>query len=191
MKSPGSQASTKCSHPRQPGSAFLISWHCTWSGGMWILFLGSWDGDILLCGRPWPLHSSWHAPRANHVVFLWQLGLAAIGLTADYLDASALEPVKQGFQYGAKHCADLIPDDHMGNELLSHPFEHPFCLATWAEEAVIGLGLHSSGLYILCWAMVWVKMRGFMVWKSTTACVVLRLPPLLFRWLNLCLDGGP
>ena len=39
MRSHGFQASTKRSHPRQPGSAFLIAQHCTRSGWRRISFL--------------------------------------------------------------------------------------------------------------------------------------------------------
>ena len=42
---------------------------------------------------------------------------------ADDLDASTLEPVEESFQGRAGHCADLVPDDHTGNELLPHPFQ--------------------------------------------------------------------
>ena len=45
------------------------------------------------------------------------------------LDAPTLEPVEEGFQRGVRHCADLVPYDHTGNELLSHPFGHPVGLA--------------------------------------------------------------
>ena len=65
--------------------------------------------------------------------------------TADDLDNPTLEPVKEGFQSGAGHCADLIPDDHTGKEFLSHPFARPVPLAAPAEEAVIGLGLGAPG----------------------------------------------
>ena len=50
-------------------------------------------------------------------------------------------PVEEGLQSAAGHCADLIPDVHTENELLSHPFGRPLCLATPAEEVVVGLGL--------------------------------------------------
>ena len=59
---------------------------------------------------------------------------------ADDLDAPTLAPVEEGFQSGVGHCADLVPDDHMGNELLPNPFGRPLCLATPTEEAVIDLG---------------------------------------------------
>ena len=35
---------------------------------------------------------------------------------ADDLGAPTLEPVEEGFQSGAGHCANLVPDDHTGNE---------------------------------------------------------------------------
>ena len=38
--------------------------------------------------------------------------------------------LRNSFQVGAVHCADLVTDDHTGNELLPHPFRRPLCLAT-------------------------------------------------------------
>ena len=73
--------------------------------------------------------------------------------TADDLDAPTLEPVEEGFQSGAGHCADLVPDDHTGNEFLSHPFGRPVRLAAPAEEAVIGLGLDAPGPHLFGQAM--------------------------------------
>ena len=73
--------------------------------------------------------------------------------TADDLDASTLEPVKEGFQSGAGHCADLVPDDHTGNEFLPHPFGRPLCLATPVEEAVVGLHLDTPGPHLFGQAM--------------------------------------
>ena len=64
---------------------------------------------------------------------------------ANALDAPIQEPAEEGSQNGAGHCADLVPDDHTGNEFLSHPFGLPVCLATPAEEAVIGLALDAPG----------------------------------------------
>ena len=61
--------------------------------------------------------------------------------TADDLDASTIEPVEESFQGGAGHCADLVPDDHTGNEILPHSFRRTLRLATQSEEAVVGLGL--------------------------------------------------
>ena len=68
--------------------------------------------------------------------------------TADDLDAPTLEPAKKGFQGRAGHRAELILDDHMGNEFLPHPFECPLCLTTPAEKAVIGLGLDAPGPHL-------------------------------------------
>ena len=65
--------------------------------------------------------------------------------TADDLDAATLEPVKEDLQRGAGYREFLVPDDHPGNELLPRPFGRPVCLATPAEEAVIGLGLDAPG----------------------------------------------
>ena len=73
--------------------------------------------------------------------------------TADDLDAPTLKPVEEGFQSGAGHCADLVPDDHTGNEFLSHPFGRPVHLAAAAVEAVIGLGLDAPGLHLFGQAM--------------------------------------
>ena len=68
--------------------------------------------------------------------------------TADDLDAPTLESVEEGFQSGAGHCADLVPDDHTGNEFLSHPLGRPVGLAAPAEETVIGLGLDAPGPHL-------------------------------------------
>ena len=94
-----------------------------------------------LCGLPRPLLNRRHACGASRVAFLRWLGAAALIATADVLDAPSLEPVEEGLQCGAGHCADLVPDDHTGNEFLSHPFRGPVRLAAPSEEAVIGLGL--------------------------------------------------
>ena len=55
-------------------------------------------------------------------------GRLPLVVAADDLDAPTLEPVEEGFQSGAGHYADLVPDDHTGNELLSHPFGRPLCI---------------------------------------------------------------
>ena len=80
--------------------------------------------------------------------------------TADDLGAPTLEPVEEGFQSGAGHCVDLVPDDHTGNEILSHPFGHPVRLAAPAEEAVIGLGLGAPGPHLFGQAMGWGEDEG-------------------------------
>ena len=74
----------------------------------------------LLCNRAKPVvgHVSGDRGRLSPVA------------TADDLDASTLEPVEESFQGGAGHCADLVPNDHTGNELLPHPFRRPLRLAT-------------------------------------------------------------
>ena len=64
--------------------------------------------------------------------------------TAGVLDAVTREPVKEDLPRGAGYHEFLVPDDP-GNELLPHPFGRPFCLATPAEEVVIGLGLDAPG----------------------------------------------
>ena len=62
-------------------------------------------------------------PVVWHISGDW--GRLPLDAKADDLDATSLEPVEEGFQNGAGHCADLVPDDHMGNEFLSHPFRRP------------------------------------------------------------------
>ena len=79
-----------------------------------------------------------------------RLSLVAI---ADDLDAWTFEPAEESFQGGAGHCADLVPDDHTGNELLPHPFRCPRRLATPSEEAVVGLGLDAPGPHLFGQAM--------------------------------------
>ena len=101
--------------------------------------------------------------------------------TADDLDAPSLESVEEGFQSGAGHCADLVPDDHTGNEFLSHPFRRPVRLAAPAEEAVIGQVLDALARISLARRWVGVKTRGLLVRKSSIARVVLPLPPPPFR----------
>ena len=118
MRSHGFQASTKCSHPRQPGSTFRTS-------------------------RTKPLVGHFSGNRGR-------LSLVA---TADDLDALTLGPVEESFQGGSGHCADLVPDDHTGNELLPHPFRLPLHLATPTEEAVVGLGLDAPGSHLFGQAM--------------------------------------
>ena len=81
-----------------------------------------------------PHHSKWQVavqPRGASFRAFLRMSLVA----------STLEPVEKSFQGGAEHCADLVPDDHTGNELLPHPFRRPLRLVTPSEEAVIGLGL--------------------------------------------------
>ena len=73
--------------------------------------------------------------------------------TADDLDASTLEPVEESFQGGAGHGADLVSDDHTGNELLPHPFRRPLRLATPSEEAVVVLGLDAPCPHLFGQAM--------------------------------------
>ena len=80
-------------------------------------------------------------------------GRLSMVATADDLNASTLEPVEESFQGGAGHCADLVRDDHTGNELLPHPFRRPLRLATSSEEAVVGLGLDAPGSHLFGQAM--------------------------------------
>ena len=97
----------------------------------------------LLCNRAEPVVGHFSGDRGR-------LSLVA---TADDLDASTLEPVEESFQRGAGHCADLVRDDHMGNELLPHPFRRPLRLATPSEEAVVGLGLDALCAHLFGQAM--------------------------------------
>ena len=80
-------------------------------------------------------------------------GRLSLVATADDLGVSTLEPVEESFQGGAGHSADLVPNDHMGNELLPHPFRRPVRLATSSEEAVVGLGLDAPGPHLFGQAM--------------------------------------
>ena len=80
-------------------------------------------------------------------------GRLSLVATADDLDASTLEPVEKSFQGGAGHCADLVPDDHTGSELLPHPFRRPLRLATPTEEAVVGLVLDAPDPHLFGQAM--------------------------------------
>ena len=84
--------------------------------------------------------------------------MAALIATADVLDAPSLEPVEEGLQSGAGHCADLVPDDHTGNEFLSHPFRRPVRLAAPSEEAVIGLGLDAPWPAFLFGSVVYLDL---------------------------------
>ena len=86
------------------------------------------------------------------------MGAAALIATADVLDAPSLEPVEEGLQNGAGHCADLVQDDHTGNEFLSHPFRGPVHLAAPSEEAVIGLGLDAPWPTFLFGSVVYLDL---------------------------------
>ena len=97
-------------------------------------------------------------PVVGH--FSGNRGRLSLVATADDLDASTLEPVEESFQGGAGHCADLVPDDHTGIEVLLHPFRHPLRLATPSEEAVVGLGLDASGPHLFGQAMDWGEDEG-------------------------------
>ena len=104
----------------------------------------------LLCNRVEPVVGHFSSNRGR-------LSLIA---TADDLDASTLEPIEESFQGGAGHCADLVPDDHTGDELLPHPFRRPLRLATPSEEAVVGLGLDAPGPHLFGQAMGWGEDEG-------------------------------
>ncbi|MEW8686005.1 MAG: hypothetical protein AB2556_09370 [Candidatus Thiodiazotropha sp.] len=78
---------------------------------------------VIVCGQTTLAEPVvWHLTRNPGRLFL----VAA----AFDLDASTIEPIEEGFQDGARHSADLVPDDHAGNEFLSHPFGRPLGLAT-------------------------------------------------------------
>ena len=81
------------------------------------------------------------------MAFLRRLGTAAPDRHSRCPGRLVPRASRGSLQSGAGHCADLIPDDHTGNEFLSHPFRRPVCLAAPAEEAVIGLGLDAPGLH--------------------------------------------
>ena len=121
----------------------------------------------MLCNRAEPVTGHFSGDRGR-------LSLVA---TADDLDASTLEPVEESFQGGAGLCADLVTDDHTGNELLPHPFRRPLRLATPTEEAVVGLGLDAPGPHLFGQAMGRGEDKEFFWRKSSIACVVLPLPP--------------
>ena len=154
MRSHCFQASTKRSHPRQPGHTFsylltldLIRLQVD------LLFEGLEKGVFgsvvnlylfivigrLMCNRAEPVVGQFSGDRGR-------LSLVA---TADDLDASTLESVEESFQGGAGHCADLVADD----QLLPHPFRRPLRLATPTEEAMVGLSLDAPGPHLFGQAM--------------------------------------
>ena len=153
MRSHGFQASTKGSHPRQPGRTLS---HLSALGLVWLqtdsLLEGLEKGvfgsvvylDLLIVGML-------AEPVVWHFSGNW--GRLPLVAAADDHDAPTQEPVEEGFQNGAGHCADLVPDDPTGNEFLSHPFGRPVSLAAPAEEAVIGLGLEAPGPHLFGQAM--------------------------------------
>ena len=97
----------------------------------------------LLCNRAEPVVGHFSGDRGRLSLFA----------TADDLDASTFEPVEESFQSGAGHCANLVPADHTGNELLPYPFRRPVRLANPSEEAVVGLGLDAPGPHLFGQAM--------------------------------------
>ena len=154
MRSHGFQASTKRPHPRQPGSAFRIS----------ALDLIGLQAD-----------SSFEVPEDGIFRSVIHLDLLVVVVCPQ---TKLAEPVVQYFSgcpwspqqmtwthrpssqsrkvsCGAGYCADLVPDDYTGNELLPHPFERPLCLATPAEEAVVGL----APLARISFAKRWVGVK--------------------------------
>ena len=101
--------------------------------------------DLFVIGGMLPEPVVWH--------FSGDWGRLPLVTAADDLDAPTLESVEKGFQSGVGHCADLVPDDHTGNEFLSHPFGRPVRLAASVEDAVIGLGLDAPGPHLFGQAM--------------------------------------
>ena len=93
--------------------------------------------------------------RAEPVVghFSGDRGRLSLVATADDLNASHLEPVQESFEGWAGHCADLVPNEHTGNELPPHPCRRPLRVATPSEEAVVGLGLDAAGPHLFGQAM--------------------------------------
>ena len=87
-------------------------------------------------------------------------GRLSLVATAEDLDASIREPVEESFQGGAVHCADLVRDDNLGNELLPHPCRRPLRLATPSEEAVVGLDVDAPGPHLFGQAMGWGEDEG-------------------------------
>ena len=69
----------------------------------------------LLCNRAKPVVGHFSGDR----------GWLPLVATADDLDASTLESVEESFQGGAGHCADLVPDNHTGNEHANVSGESP------------------------------------------------------------------
>ena len=148
MRSLGFQASTKRSHPMQPGSAFRTFRHWVLSGCRRMAFLRALrrgSGSVVYLNL-FVIVGMLTEPVVWHFSGDW--GRLPLVAAADDLDAPTQEPAEEGSQNGAGHCADLVPDDHTGNEFLSHPLGRPVCLATLAEEAVIGLGLDAPGPHL-------------------------------------------
>ena len=145
MRSHGFQASTKSSHQeatrkRLPYLSALVpvglqadSLLEGFEKRIFVLVVGL---DLLVVAVC--LQTMLTEPVVRHLSGDW--GRLPLVATADDLDASTPEPIEEGFQSGAGHCADLVPDSHAGNEL-SHLFGRPLSPVTPAEEAVIGLGL--------------------------------------------------
>ena len=96
--------------------------------------------------------------------FSGDLGRLPLVAAADDLNAPTLKPVEEGFQSGAGHCADLVPDDHTGNELLSNPFGRPLCICDlgtrFAGTRIVKKAALFSGHkhYSLSWNFIPVKI---------------------------------
>ena len=69
-------------------------------------------------------------------------------------------PSQGKFPGWSGHGADLVPDDHTGNELPPHPFRRPLRLATPSEEVVVGLGLDAPGPHLFGQAMGGAEDEG-------------------------------
>ncbi|MEW8689414.1 MAG: hypothetical protein AB2556_26620, partial [Candidatus Thiodiazotropha sp.] len=120
--------------PPVAGSACHISWHWTLSRCRQIRFLralraGSFAVIYLYL---FIVVGMLREPVVRH--FSGNLLPLPLVSTADDLDVSTLQPVEEGFQSGAGHCADLFPDDHARDELVTCPVRGPLSLATPMEE---------------------------------------------------------
>ena len=74
---------------------------------------------------------------------------------ANNLNASLVKPVEEGLEHGPGDRADLVPDDHPGDVLLTHAVRRPLSLARPPEEAVVRLCVDAPGPHLLGQAMGW------------------------------------
>ena len=118
MRSHGFQASTKHSHPRQPGSAFRISW--TFSSCRRIRFEVLEKGVLCPVIHLLVINGGVAESLVRHFFGDWRW--LPLVTTADDMDAATLKTVKEDLRRGAGYRAYLVPDDHPANELLPHPF---------------------------------------------------------------------
>ena len=101
------------------------------------------DLFIVVCSMSQPV--MWHLTN------YWRW-LTLITATND-LDTPVFEPAKEGLKYRPGHSTDLVPNNHMRDVLLAHPFRGPLSLATPPEEAVISLGLDPPSSHLFCQTM--------------------------------------